>query len=193
MVTARQKVLTYLTKTRTASAREVSRSLKMSPATVRHHLRVLVADGRLEMVFVRGRERRGRPEKVYSLPSSALGDNLAALGEAVLSEAGTAIQMKELAKRLAGDSNFANQPIAKRLNSSVEKLNQMNYHARWEAGPQGPRLIFGHCPYAALIGKHPELCQMDEALLEQLMGEAVTQLFKIGKEGSSICVFALGR
>jgi len=193
MVTARQKVLNYLTKIRTASAREIARSLKMSPATVRHHLRVLISDGRLEMVFVRGREGRGRPEKVYSLPSSALGDNLAALGDAVLSEAGNTVQMNGLAKRLAGDSDFANQPIAKRLNSSIEKLNEMNYHARWEAGPQGPRLIFGHCPYAALIGKHPELCQMDESLLEQLMGDSVSQMFKIGKEGSSICVFALGR
>ncbi len=193
MITARQKVLSYLTKTRTASAREISRSLKMSPATVRHHLRVLVADGRLEMVFARGRDGRGRPEKVYSLPSSALGNNLDVLGEALLSEAGAAIQMQALAKRITGEQTFVNQPVAKRLNASVEKLNQMNYHARWEAGPQGPRLIFGHCPYAALIGRHPELCQMDEALLEQLMGDAVTQMFKIGKEGSSLCVFALGR
>ena len=193
MVTARQKVLTYFTKTRNASAREISRSLRMSPATVRHHLRVLVADGRLEMSFVRGREGRGRPEKVYSLPRSAQGDNLAGLGDALLSEAGTLVQMEVLAKRLAGGANFSGQPIARRLNSSVEKMNQMNYHARWEAGPQGPRLIFGHCPYSALIGKHPELCQMDEALLEQLMGDAVTQIFKIGKEGSSLCVFALGR
>jgi predicted ArsR family transcriptional regulator len=193
MVTARQKVLTYFSKTRTASAREISRSLKMSPATVRHHLRVLTADGRLEMTFVRGRDGRGRPEKVYSLPRSALGDNLAKLGDAVLVEAGTLVQMASLSKHLAGDADFSGQPIARRLNSSVEKLNRMNYHARWEAGPQGPRLIFGHCPYAALIGKHPELCQMDEALLEQLMGDGVTQMFKIGKEGSSLCVFALGR
>jgi len=193
MVTARQKVLAYFTKTRSASAREISRSLKMSPATVRHHLRVLVSDGRLEISFARGRDGRGRPEKVYSLPRSALGDNLAALGDAVLAEAGSSVQMDMLAMRLAGDANFSNQPIARRLNASIEKMNQMNYHARWEAGPQGPRLIFGHCPYAALIEKHPELCQMDEALLEQLMGDAVTQLFKIGKDGSSLCVFALGR
>ncbi len=193
MVTARQKILTYFTKTRTASAREISRSLKMSPATVRHHLRVLTADGRLELSFVRGREGRGRPEKVYSLPRSALGDNLAALGDAILMEAGMTVQMDALAKRLAGETSFASQPIVKRLNASIEILNKMNYHARWEAGPQGPRLIFGHCPYAALIGKHPELCRMDEALLEQLMGDSVVQLFKIGREGSSLCVFALGQ
>jgi len=190
MVTARQRVLTYLTKTRTASAREISRSLKMSPATVRHHLRVLTSDGRLEMSFVRSREGRGRPEKVYSLPRSAMGHNLSALGDALLVEAGSTIRMEALAKRLAGDSHFGDQPIARRLNLSVEKLNSMNYHARWEAGPQGPRLIFGHCPYFALIGKHPELCQMDQALLEQLMGDSFSQMFRIGKEGSSICVFA---
>jgi predicted ArsR family transcriptional regulator len=192
MTTARQKVLTHLTKTRAASAREIARGLKMSPATVRHHLRVLVAEGLLEMTFVRGREGRGRPEKVYSLPRAALGDNLSALGDAVLVEAGTAVQMEALARHLAGNASFADQPIAKRLNLTIEHLNKMSYHARWEAGPQGPRLIFGHCPYASIIAKHPELCRMDEALIEELMGDAAAQMFKIGKDGSSTCVFALG-
>lgn len=193
MVTARQKVLAYLTKNRTASAREISRALKMSAATVRHHLRVLVADGRLEISFVRGREGRGRPEKVYSLPSAMLGHNLSGLSDAILAEAGSAVRMDALAERLAGGISFANQPVAKRLNLTIEKLNEMNYHARWEAGPQGPRLIFGHCPYAAIIEKHPELCKMDENLIRELMGDSATQMFKIGKDSSTICVFALGR
>ncbi len=153
----------------------------------------MVADGRLEISFVRAREGRGRPEKIYALPSAALGDNLSALGNAVLTEAGSSVRMEALAKRLAGESSFASQPVAKRLNLTVEKLNQMNYHARWEAGPQGPRLIFGHCPYAAIIERHPELCRMDESLLHELMGDIATQIFKIGIEGSSSCVFALGK
>lgn len=193
MMTARQKVLSYLTKNRTASAREIARALKMSAATVRHHLRVMTADGRLEMSFARGREGRGRPEKVFSLPSSALGNNLSALSDAVLTEAGTAVQMNAVAKRLAGNANFADQPMAKRLSLTVEKMSSMNYHARWEAGPQGPRLIFGHCPYAAILEKHPELCRMDEALLHELTGDTAFQLFRIGKDGSSMCVFALGK
>src|SRR5688572_5347916 len=55
MTTARQKVLAYFDKTRTASTREISRALKMSAATVRYHLRVLASDGRLEVISVRGR------------------------------------------------------------------------------------------------------------------------------------------
>jgi len=173
MTTARQKVLTYLTKNRTASAREISRSLKMSAATVRHHLRVLTSDGRLEMESVRGRDGRGRPEKVYTIPRAALGDNLSALAEALLMEAGSKVEVEALAKRLVGESDFKSQPVAKQLSLVVEKLNQMNYHARWEAGAAGPRIIFGHCPYAAIVENHPELCQMDAGLLLNLLGRVV--------------------
>ena len=193
MTTARQKVLTYLSKARTASVREISRSLKLSPATVRHHLRLLVSDGRLELASVRGRDGRGRPENVYSLPRAALGHNLGLLSDALLTEAGSGVRMEVLARRLAGDASIPGQPLARRLNLTVEKLNQMNYHSHWEAGSQGPRVVFGHCPYAAIIGKHPELCAMDHALLRELTGQSATQVFRTGKDGSSVCVFVLGR
>ena len=188
MTTARQKVLAYLIKTRSTSAREVSRALKMSAPTVRHHLRVLASDGRLEMTSVRGREGRGRPEKVYSIPRAALGDNLSVLSEALLTEAGSSVRVEALAKRLVGESSIKSQPVAKRLNLLVEKINQMNYHARWEAGPQGPRILFGHCPYAAIIAKHPELCQMDAALLKELFGDDMEQIAKI-ENFQGMCIF----
>lgn len=193
MTTARQKILTYFNKSGTASAREISRALKMSTATVRHHLRVLSSDGRLEVVSVRKLDRRGRPEKIYSLPRAVLGDNFAVLSEALLAEAGPGLRMEGLVRRLTAESNFSGQPLAKRLNLTVEKLNQMNYHAHWEAGPQGPRMIFGHCPYAAILENHPELCRMDESILREWMGQPAVQIFQAGKEGSSVCVFAIGR
>src|SRR3989304_3935333 len=155
MITARHKVLAYLNKTRTASAREISRALKMPAANVRHHLRILAADGRLEVISVHGRDGRGRPEKVYSLPRAALGDNLSMLADALLGEAGSAVQMEALAKRLAGEINLAGEPIAKRLNLIVERSNQMNYHAHWEAGSAGPPPGPGLCPLVACLDKNP--------------------------------------
>jgi predicted ArsR family transcriptional regulator len=193
MTTARQKVLTYFAKSRTACTREIARALKLSPATVRHHLRLLAADGRLELTTVHGRDGRGRPEKVYSLPRAALGDNLSALSDALIIEAGARLSMEALAGRLSGDSSFAREPLARRLNLTVERLNQMKYHARWEAGSEGPRLVFAHCPYAAILEKHPELCHMDQALLQNLMGQSARQIFRTGKEGSSVCVFVMGK
>ena len=193
MTTARQKILAYFAKSRTASTREISRALKMSAATVRHHLRVLASDGRLELSALRGRDGRGRPEKIYSLPRAALGDNLSMLSDALLTEAGSRIQMESLAKRFTGHTSFAGQPLARRLNLTVEKLNQMNYHAHWEAGSEGPRVIFSHCPYAAILEKHPELCRMDQTMLKEFMGQPARQIFRTGKEGSTVCVFVVGR
>ena len=193
MTTARQKILTYMSKSRTASARELSRALQMSSAAIRHHLRVLAADGRLEVVSLRGRDVRGRPEKIYSLPRAALGDNLVALSDALLAETSSRVQMEALAGHLAGESGPGDQTLAKRLTFTVEKLNAMKYHAHWEAGPQGPRILFGHCPYAAILERHPELCQMDQAMLRKLTGEPASQIYRTGTEGSSVCVFVIGR
>jgi predicted ArsR family transcriptional regulator len=193
MTTARQKTLSYFEKSRIASAREIARALKMSPATVRHHLRVLVSDGRLESASVRGRDGRGRPEKIYTLPQTALGDNLSVLSDALLTEAGSVVSTEALARRLAGELNMADHPLAKRLSFAVEKMNQMNYHSHWEAGSEGPRILFGHCPYAAIIDKHPELCKMDARILQQLMAQPVRQIFRAGKDGSTVCVFVMGR
>lgn len=189
MTTARQKVLNYLAKNRTASAREIARSLKMSAATVRHHLRVLVSDSRLEVESVRSRAVKGRPENVYSLHRAALGDNLSALSEALLAEAGPSVEVEALAKRLAGESDFGSQPVAKRLNLVVEKLDRMKYHARWEAGAEGPRIHFGHCPYAAIVARHPELCEMDTKLVSLLVTRPVLRESKPETQTGGICPF----
>ncbi|HSM72914.1 MAG TPA: winged helix-turn-helix transcriptional regulator [Anaerolineales bacterium] len=187
MTTARQKILTYLAKNRAASAREISRGTKMSAATVRHHLRMMSADGRLEVESEQRLEGRGRPQKIYTIPRAMLGDNLSMLGDALLTEAGSRLKMEALAKRLAGESDLADQPIARRLNQAIEKLNQMNYHARWEAGPEGPRILFGHCPYAAIVEKHPELCEMDASLISQMTSRSVLKETRPETQKSSIC------
>jgi predicted ArsR family transcriptional regulator len=175
MFTARHKVLTHLKKNRSISAREIARALKMSAPNVRHHLGVLVSDGRVEIAGLRPREGKGRPEKLYSLSRAALGDNLAGLASALLAEAGSGVRMEAVGKRLAGGADLSAHPIARRLAFVIEKINSMNYHARWEAGAEGPHVIFGQCPYAKLIEGHPELCEMDASMLAELLGRDVEQ------------------
>ena len=53
-------------------------------------------------------------------------------------------------------------------------------------------MLFAHCPYAGIIDKHPELCMMDSALLEELTAQSVEQTAKMKKGGNSLCVFRLG-
>ena len=191
MITARQKVLAHLKKTRAASAREIARALNMSAPNVRHHLSVLCSDGRVDALgsAVNNREGRGRPEKMYSLSQAALGDNLSALTNALLIEAGSGVNVEALASHILNSSQFTNLPVAKRLVLLVEKLDEMHYQARWEAGAEGPRVIFGRCPYAMVIDGHPELCKMDASLLENVLGRPVSQSLKNEVVGHGHCPF----
>ena len=120
MITARQKVLAHLKKTRAASAREIARALKMSAPNVRHHLSVLCSDGRVEFTAVNNLEGRGRPEKMYSLSQAALGDNLSALTNALLTESGLKLNVESIASRILDSDQFENLPVTKRLGLLIE-------------------------------------------------------------------------
>lgn len=82
---------------------------------------------------------------------------------------------------------------ASSIASLTEQLNALHYHSRWEAGAAGPRLIFGHCPYAAVIADHPELCQMDALAISRVTGSTARQLTKIDASAAGVtqCVFSL--
>jgi len=187
--TSRQKILEYLRKHRAASAGEIARVLRMTPANARRHLAILAADGRVEAVAAHN-GGRGRPEKAYHLSEALVGDNLAALTEALLAEAGPGVSMEAVGRRLAGESIPSRLPLARRLAMAVERLNAMHYQARWEAGPLGPRVMLGHCPYAAIIQQRPQLCRMDGALLTALLDEAV-QPVKVDAAHAPPCIFLL--
>lgn len=189
MAVSRQKILTYLKKNRSASAREIARALKISAPNARHHLSVLCSDGRVEFVAVHNRDGRGRPEKLYSLAQVALGDNLPALANALLDVAGSRLRGDALAGRMLNADPFAGLSVTKRLAMLVEKLNEMNYQARWEAAAEGPRVIFGHCPYAKVIEGHSELCRMDAAMLENALDRPVISFTRAESNSHAYCPF----
>lgn len=201
VTTARRKVLTYLTKNRAVSATQIGRALNMSAANVRHHLFVLCSDGRASVVGETKKEGRGRPIKLYGLSESLLGNNLAFLADGLLDEFLKRVPptkqedvLQTLARRLAKTGeNTETLGMSKRLAQTIENLNQLNYQAKWEAGAQGPHILLGHCPYAAIIEKHPKLCKMDAVLLNTYMDEPARQIAKIERGGSPACVFVLGK
>lgn len=195
MTTARQKVLAYLKKNRLASAQEIARALHVTPANARHHLRILAADGRVTIVSAGG-EGRGRPVKRYGLSAALAGDPLPSLLGSVLDEwlGGLSPSKREqalrsLAERMGGAPQAESAPLMRRLASTVERLNQLHYQARWEAGAEGPRILLGPCPYAKVMATHPELCTMDAALLDTLLGRTVTPLKRNEAALPGMCPF----
>ncbi len=202
IMTARRRVLSYLENHPGKSAVEIGRSLNMSAADVRHHLSILMADGRIAQMGLTRRAGRGRPVKLYGLPDHSFGDNFPALLDAVLDEFLGGLSQKQrqarveaVADRLRRECSGVDHQasLMSRLAEVVLGLNKMHYRSRWEAGPEGPRVLLGHCPYAAILDHHPELCRMDTHQLSGCLGGAARQIARIGQAGAAQCVFSIAQ
>lgn len=198
-LTTRMRILDYLRKQQTASAVELSLAMALTGANIRHHLAVLEADDLVEVIGKRREGRRGRPVNLYSLSRRVLGDGLDALSDAMLTQwLGGRTQgrrrqaLRSVANHLSTASPAAlNLSLTQRLAATINRLNQLHYQARWEAAASGPLLVLGQCPYAAIIDAHPELCILDEYLLESCLKSNVRQTAKRlpGRSGLPLCVF----
>ena len=201
MPTARQKVFTYIKKHRAVTSAEIARDLRMTAANARHHLSLLKKDGRIEEVGKKDAGiKGGRPTKIYGITRHIRGDGLVTLSHHLLEEMLGSVNarqksgvLKNLARRLASShtrETRISSPMI-RLKDTVQHLNKLGYQSRWEAHAEGPRIILGQCPYAAIIGKHPELCEMDAALLEEYLGQRVEQIEKLAGAGIPFCIFGV--
>jgi len=203
MPPSRKLILDYLERNPYTSPAELSRALQMTAANIRHHLGVLVDEGAVAAVARRVARGRGRPARLYALSSQARRHNLDGLAAALL---GTLLDeqpvedqnsiLREIADRLMGSETPGSATsLAQRLTQAVQHLNRMGYNARWEAHSQAPRLVLGHCPYAAILPHHPELCRMDAVLLERLAGTPVKQEKKLAADsrGAKYCLFTTAK
>jgi DeoR family suf operon transcriptional repressor len=207
--TVRQRILEFIRSHRAATAAELSQAFRMSKANARHHLAILMEEGSLQVVDTRQMPGKGRPERVFAPSDQALGNNLDILASVLLQkreEPSASEQGEELSQWLAKhvaeqmnrgapNSDLRSQNLTRRLNRLTQILNRFHYQSRWEAHHDAPRLILGHCPYAAIVGEHPELCQMDARLIERLLGSPVDQSEKLAKDASGLshCVFRVGK
>ncbi|KAA3648345.1 MAG: ArsR family transcriptional regulator [Chloroflexi bacterium] len=198
MQSTRQKILTHLDSHHSASAVEISRALGMTRANVRHHLNVLQETGLVELAGQLPNEGRGRPTLLYMATHQAQTNNLGRLASVLIKEF-VVKQKRNVGKRLQrmakilGDGIDKSGSITQRLYASTRHLNSMQYNSHWEAHADGPRVIFGQCPYAAIIEEHPELCSMDALFLKDMLGMEVEQLGKIEykPDGMPHCIFAV--
>ena len=210
MKTARQRVLEFIRTRRVVRVAELSHALKMTPANARHHLAILQEQGLVRLIGEEQAAGKGRPANIYSLTEFVDRHNLDRLTGSMLDEllSGSSHQEQEqlllsLAQRVLG-TRGSDEPkpgttparsFTQAIYQTVQRLNEMKYQARWEARADAPHLILGHCPYAAIIADHPELCQMDAQMLEIMLQRPVTQTGKLlsAPQGDYYCRFILRR
>jgi len=203
MTTTRQRVLAYIKKHQMVSAIDISRDLGMTQANARHHLAILTMDSRVEILGLNQAGGRGRPQVLYGISRTATGNNLDRIAGKLLDlwlvdlpNKGRDSRLHSLVKKLAGECQAVRSyHITRRLALTVDHINGMNYHAHWEAHAAGARVFIEQCPYWSIIGKHPELCQMDKLLLEELLGVPVNQAAKLETrlKGLPFCVFVVNQ
>jgi predicted ArsR family transcriptional regulator len=188
-LTSRQRVYQYIQSQRAVTAGDISRALRMTPANARHHLDILEQEGLVQTAGVRPAEGRGRQAKIYTMSQPAQGNNLAGLAHALLEEIPPGAAQR-LAERLVGPQPKPRH-LTLRLAALAQRLNELHYQARWEARASGPIVLLENCPYAAIIDLHPELCQMDAALLEEMLGSQVEQRARLERDrrGGRFCMF----
>jgi predicted ArsR family transcriptional regulator len=189
MQSTRQRILDFLAARGTATTRQLAQAFGMTAQNLRRHLLILQQRGLVTALPPAAPEGRGRPEARYTLAASSQENNLAGLASALLAGR-SAAELQRAGRQLIGDAKPAGQATA-RLVGAVKALAPLGYKPRWEARPDRPEVVFGRCPFAAIIAEHPELCQMDAGMIGELLGADVEQISKLqpGPQGTPQCAF----
>jgi len=172
--------------------------LGLTPAGIRRHLDLLIADGILEarephMALSRG---RGRPSKVFVMTDSGREqfehsyDDLAVAALKFMSAQSGEHLVQAFAQSRADDiERKANIAMAKRSHKSealATFLTEQGYAASIEVRANGEELCQHHCPIAHVAAEFPQLCEAETAALSRILGSHVQRLATIA-HGDGVC------
>jgi len=172
--------------------------LGLTPAGIRRHLDLLVADGVLEArdphsALSRG---RGRPSKVFVMTDSGRQqfehsyDDLAVAALKFMSAQSGEHMVQGFADSRAEDiRRKAEIAIAKRSHKSetlATFLTEQGYAASIEVRANGEELCQHHCPIAHVAAEFPQLCEAETEAFSKLLGTHVQRLATIA-HGDGVC------
>lgn len=200
MLTSRQKILNYITEHQSATVDELSRVFRVTQANIRHHLSVLTDQGSVKVIGTKAAAFRGRPSQIYCTSREGKENNLELLADILLANLDQRLAasrgeppLKTIAEQIVTRFQVDSSNPTRRLYSSIRVLNQMNYHAHWEAHIENPHIMLDQCPYQSLVKHHPEVCLLDKFILEILLSTPVEQIEKNtpNVKGLPHCVFIM--
>ena len=176
---------------------ELAQALELTHTAVRAHLAALERDG---LVHQRSERRgSGKPSSVYDLTPAAeylfpksygqfLDQLLDVLGEHLPPDEVETL-LRETGRRIAVEWKILPGDLHVRLEAAIEVLNDLG--GLMEQETEGETLcIRGYrCPFAAVVLEHPEVCNLAETLLSDLVGVPVQEHCE--RTGSVPCRFVV--
>lgn len=207
--TTRGRVLTLLRRERQTVA-ELAERLELTDNAVRSHLAALERDRMVEAASLR-REGVGQPARVYRLAPGAeefFPKGYAPVLSAVLTQLeerdgprGAERLLREAGRRAGEELHAAgggtpgegDAQVDARLDAALGALEDLGGDVEVRTLGEGAALLEGHgCPLSAVVGRHPGLCGLVEALLEEVVGVPVEA--RCEREGDRPrCAFLVGR
>lgn len=181
-----------------STAASLGERLGLTPAGIRRHLDLLVADGVLEArephaAIAKG---RGRPSKVFVMTDNGREkfehsyDDLAVAALKFMSAKSGESAVKEFAKSRAEDiQKKVAATLAKRTNkvdALASFLSEQGYATTVAPRGTGEEICQHHCPIAHVAAEFPELCEAETEVFSNLLGTHVQRLATIA-HGDGVC------
>ena len=181
-----------------STASTLSKRLALTPAGIRRHLDLLVADGVLEARDPRvGSTRgRGRPSKVFLMTDEGRSqfehsyDDLAVAAlKFMAAHSGDHLVTAFAESRAEDIERKANTYLAKRtkkVDALATFLTEQGYAASVEKRGTGEEICQHHCPIAHVAAQYPQLCEAETQAFSRLLGTHVQRLATIA-HGDGVC------
>ena len=178
----RGRIITLLRRS-SRTVDELAQALGLTHTAVRVHLAALERDG---LVHQRSERRGGgKPSSVYDLTEASeylfpksygqLLDHLLDALQGRMSPEEIKTLMREVGQHMAAEWKLPPGNLRVCLEAAVEALNELG--GLMERETEGEALcIRGYrCPFAAVVREHPEVCDLVETLLSELMGVPIQE------------------
>jgi predicted ArsR family transcriptional regulator len=186
-----------------ATASTLSQALALTPAGIRRHLDLLVADGILEAREPRNSPARGRgrPSKVFLMTDQGRAqfehtyDDLAVSAlKFMASHSGEHLVVSFAEARAKDIETMANEYIEQNSKSRKgekiallsEFLTEQGYAASVEDRGLGEEVCQHHCPIAHVASAYPQLCEAETQAFSRVLGTHVQRLATIA-HGDGVC------
>ena len=178
---------------------ELAEQLDLTDNAVRAHLLSLERDGLVRQSGVqRGRrkphfayELTDEGETLFPKAYDTLLNQLVKVLRGRLTPPEFEKVVREVGRSLADDANLdrSRAGLEARIERALRALEEIGGAARVERGDSGLVIKSASCPFAKAVSEHPEICQLTEAFLAEIIGKKLRE--RCEREGSPRCRFEI--
>ncbi|HBB89177.1 MAG TPA: transcriptional regulator [Blastocatellia bacterium] len=176
---------------------ELAEKLGLTDNAVRAHLLTLERDGLIKQSGVRRGFRK--PHFAYKLTHDAealfpkaydlLLNSLISVLKQRLDPKAIADILRDVGRSLAARQSSVKGSLENRVRGAVKALEALGGAARIEKEESKLIIRSGSCPLAAAVSEHPEVCQLAEALMTEIVGAPVQE--RCDRDGPPQCRFEI--